>query len=241
MQILMVSDYAAMSRTAADAVGEMLKLKPEAVLGLPTGRTPVGLYRCLTEDQERGRIDLSRATTFNLDEYVGLGPDHPCSYRRFMQTHLFSRLPAGPGRHFIPDGLAADLDRECISYDRRLDAAGGLDLLILGLGTNGHIGFNEPAEALVMKTHRARLSAGTRQANSFCFSSLEAVPRESITLGLGAIMGARRILLLVSGASKRDILRQALSGTVTTQLPASLLQLHGDVRVIADAQALGRC
>lgn len=240
MKIAMARDYEEMSRMAAEAVCDTIRRNPTAVLGLPTGQTPEGMYRWLVRTYEKKEADFSRITTFNLDEYVGLEPEHPASYHHFMKANFWSRVNCDPAKTFIPNGMARDIERECLLYDRRLEAAGGIDLLVLGLGGNGHIGFNEPGTFLEMKTHRVLLSEATRKANSIYFPAQEPVPLESITMGMEAIMGARRILLLVSGGRKRDILKQALSGRISTELPASLLQLHRDVMLIADEEAMGK-
>lgn len=240
MKISMAKDYKEMSRMASEVICDRLRQQPATVLGLPTGRTPEGMYRCLVQAYARGEADFSQATTFNLDEYIGLPPENPGSYRYFMENRLFSKVNLDPRKTFMPNGMAHDPDRECLMYDRQLQAAGGLDLLVLGLGGNGHIGFNEPADALQLKTHRVTLSADTRYANSIYFPDPVNMPAESITLGLEAIMGAKKILLLVSGRRKREILQQALNGCITTALPASLLQLHPDVMLIADEEAMGR-
>lgn len=240
MKISMAKDYEEMSRMAAEVVCDTLRRQRDAVLGLPTGRTPEGMYRYLVQAYAQGKVDFSRATTFNLDEYIGLGPENSGSYRYFMESRFFGKVNLDPQKTFVPNGMAHDPDRECLLYDRKLEAAGGLDLLVLGLGGNGHIGFNEPDEALQLKTHRVTLREETRKANSVYFPEPGQIPEESITLGLEAIMGAKKILLLVSGRRKREILQQALNGRITTAIPASLLQLHRDVMLIADEEALGR-
>ncbi len=240
MKIAMAKDYEEMSRMAAETVCDTLRRNPVAVLGLPTGHTPEGMYRWLVKSYEKSEVDFSRITTFNLDEYVGLGPEHPGSYHHFMTGHFWGQVNCDPAKTFIPNGMARDIERECLLYDRRLEAAGGIDLLVLGLGGNGHIGFNEPGSYLEMKTHRVLLSEATRKANSIYFPEPAHMPQESITLGMEVIMGARRILLLVSGSRKRDILKQALSGRISTDIPASLLQLHRDVMLIADEEAMGK-
>lgn len=240
MKILMAKNYEEMSKIAASAVVESIRKNPAAVLGLPTGHTPEGMYRLLVRAYEREEVDFSEVTTFNLDEYIGLPPEHPASYHFFMAKHFFNHVNCDATKNHIPNSLASDIDGECIMYDRKLESAGGIDLLVLGLGGNGHIGFNEPDARLQTKTHRVRLSSATRKANSIHFPERDTVPMESITLGMEAIMSARKILLLVSGTQKRSILKQTLAGYISTDLPASLLQLHKDVLLIADEEALGK-
>lgn len=234
MQWIRAMAYADMSLKAADLVAAAMKAPDGCVLGLPTGKTPVGLYRELVAR----RLDWRRVRTFNLDEYVGLAPAHPASFHSFMQRNLFGRCPEPP-RWEMPDGCAPDLSAECARYEAAVSAAGPIDLLILGLGRNGHIGFNEPGSPLDSKTRVVGLSAETRAVNREDFPPGEEVPARAITMGIGTILKARRILLLASGAEKAPALKAALTGPVTPALPASALQLHSDVTVLADAAALG--
>jgi len=222
---------------AAQTIVRLLRRKPDAVLGLATGGTPVGIYEKLAAAVRRGEISFARATTFNLDEYVGLPPDHPESYRSYMERHLFRHIDLPPERAHIPDGNAADLECECERYERLLQDAGRIDLLLLGLGHNGHIGFNEPGRELHSKTHVAVLHPQTREANSRFFRSLDEVPTRAVTMGLGGIFKAVTILLVVKGADKADIVHRALTGPLTTECPASLLQLHPDLVVMLDEGA----
>jgi len=225
---------------AAQTIVRLLRRKPDAVLGLATGGTPVGIYAKLAAAFRRGEVSFARATTFNLDEYVGLPPDHPESYRSYMERHLFRHIDLPQERAHIPDGNAADLERECERYERLLQEAGRIDLMLLGLGHNGHIGFNEPGRQLHSRTHVAVLHPKTREANARFFRSPEEVPARAVTMGLGGIFKAVTILLVVKGADKADIVHRALTGPLTTECPASLLQLHPDLVVMLDEGAAAR-
>ncbi|HEY3368761.1 MAG TPA: glucosamine-6-phosphate deaminase [Symbiobacteriaceae bacterium] len=234
MQWIHAADYTDMSLKAAELVAALVQRGDRCVLGLPTGKTPLGLYRELAAR----RLDWRGVATFNLDEYVGLSPEHPASFRSFMRRNLFD-LCAQPPRWAIPDGSAPDLTAECLRYEAALAEAGPIDLLILGLGRNGHIGFNEPGSPLDSATRVVTLSAETRAVNRSDFPADEAVPARAITMGIGTMLKARRILLLAGGAEKAPALAAALSGPVTPAVPASALQLHPDVIVLADAAASG--
>lgn len=226
---------------AAQRVADLLHDSPRAVLGLPTGRTPILMYEQLAARHADGSLDFSGVTTFNLDEFIGIGEDHPGSYRAYMRKHLFEPVGLPKDQGHVLDGLAADPDEECTRFENAIAAAGGLDLQILGLGANGHIGFNEPADALQARTHRVRLLEPSRQANAGFFGGdITQVPTEAMTMGMGTILKARRILLLVTGAEKAETVGAMLDGPVTTRLPASFLQLHRDVELICDAAAGAR-
>jgi glucosamine-6-phosphate deaminase len=223
---------------AAQRVASLLHDSPRAVLGLPTGRTPILLYDLLADQHAAGALDFSQVQSFNLDEFVGIGQDHEGSYRAYMQRYLFDRVNLPPGQGHLLDGLAADPDAECAHFERLIAAAGGIDLMILGLGGNGHIGFNEPADSLQARTHRVTLLPSSREANAGFFGGDPAqVPTEAMTMGMGTILKSRRILLLVTGAEKAPTVAAMIRGAVTTQLPASFLQLHDEVEVICDADA----
>ncbi|MBX6394721.1 MAG: glucosamine-6-phosphate deaminase, partial [Alicyclobacillaceae bacterium] len=237
MNIVIEKDYEAMSRRAARMVADTIRSKPDLVLGLATGSTPLGMYRCLIDMVQAGELSFARVTTFNLDEYVGLPPDHPQSYHTFMREHLFRHIDIRPERIHIPDGTAPDPDGHCRQYDRWIARAGGIDLQILGIGINGHIGFNEPGEPFGKRTHVVRLSESTRTANARFFRNPEDVPTHAITMGLRSIMNARRIVLLASGEKKSEAVRRALLGDVTEQCPASVLQLHPDCTFVLDQGA----
>ncbi len=241
---LIEPDYEAMSRRAAALIDQAVRERPTLVLALPTGATPVGMYAALVDRHRRTGTDWSQVTTFNLDEYAGVGPDDPESYAAYMRRHLFQHVNLNPGRCHLPNGLAADPVAEAARYEAAIDAAGGIDLAVLGIGTNGHLGFNEPGSALTAATHLAELSESTWRRNFPHLAAREAVEpgararyRHAYTMGIGTILQARRILLLASGAGKRAILREAIEGPVTTANPASLLQLHPDVTLVLDREA----
>ena len=225
------------ARLAADRFQELLCTKPACVLGLATGSTPIPLYRELIAREEAGRIDFSRVRSVNLDEYKGLAPDHPQSYRRFMQENLFDHISIRPENTYVPDGLATDVDAMCSAYERTIEDLGGVDLQLLGLGHDGHIGFNEPSDHFPTRTHETALAEITRQANARFFASEAEVPTAAYTMGVGTVMAARRILMIVTGADKSDILHKAFFGPVTPWVPASILQFHPDVTLICDRAA----
>lgn len=236
MLLYVVGDAEAMGRLAADlAVKEMtrtLARKRTFVLGLPTGNTPVPLYRELVRRHREEGLDFSRTITFNLDEYGGLGRDDPRSFRAYMHQHLFDHVNLKPENVHVPDGRAADLDDEAERYEAAIDAAGGLDCLVLGIGLNGHVGFNEPGSSLGSLTRTKFLQGETRASAAATFGGLDNVPREVITMGCGTILKARRIMMLASGAKKAEIVKQAFEGPVTAMVPASILQLHRFVTAV---------
>src|SRR5436190_140670 len=226
------------ARALAGDLARRLRADPRLVIGLPTGRTPIPLYREVAALHAAGRVSFSRATTFNLDEFLGIAPAVPRSYHAFMRRHLFDRIGISPRRVHLLDGLAHDAARECTRYERAIRRAGGIDLQILGLGGNGHIGFNEPGRALVAATHRTRLRPSTRRANAPLFGGrVGDVPREALSMGMGTILGARRIVLLATGASKARCVQRMIDGPVTTRVPASFLQLHSNAEVWLDRDA----
>lgn len=238
MRIYCADDYQGMSRRVANIIAAQLLAKPACVLGLATGSTPVGAYQRLTELCKAGDISFAEATTVNLDEYKGLAPTHDQSYRYFMQHNLFDHVDVRADHTFVPDGLAADADGECARYDELVKSLGGSDLQLLGLGRNGHIGFNEPGPAFVVPTHVVDLTRNTIDANARFFASADEVPRQALTMGVGCIMAARKILVAASGADKADAVYRAFRGPVTPEVPASILQLHPDVTLVADKAAL---
>lgn len=238
MIISLCDDPQDVADLAAQRVTDLLLDQPRAVLGLPTGRTPILLYDLLAERHAAGTLDFSQVTTFNLDEFVGIGEDHHGSYRAYMRRYLFDRVNLPHGRGHVLDGLAADPDAECERFEEQIAAAGGLDLQVLGLGANGHIGFNEPADTLSARTHRVTLLEPSRRANAGFFGGdLAQVPTEAMTMGMGTILKSRRILLLVTGREKAEAVSAMINGPLTTQLPASFLQLHAQVEVICDGEA----
>lgn len=240
MRIYRTADYAALSRKAAHIIDAQITTKPDCVLGLATGSTPVGMYRQLVEWYDEGDLDFGRVRTVNLDEYLGLPPSHSQSYRRFMDSNLFDRVNIDKTRTNVPDGLAPDVQAECARYDRLIEDMGGVDIQVLGMGHNGHIGFNEPADHFELGTHVVELAPSTIEANSRFFTSLDDVPRRAITMGMRNIMSARCILMVVSGGDKADIVARAFTGYVTPRVPASLLQLHPNAVLVGDEAALSR-
>jgi glucosamine-6-phosphate deaminase len=226
-----------MSRRASDFFAEYIRSNPRAVLGLATGSTPEGMYKCLVNQYLKGSLDFSGITTFNLDEYYPMAPDHAQSYRHFMDTHLFDRVNINKSNTNIPDGLCSDPTSFCDDYDRRISAAGGIDIQLLGVGTNGHIGFNEPAPCLVGGTHVAELNEDTVIANSRFFNNIADVPRKAITMGIDAIMNAKNVVLLASGKSKHKAIAALLSGVYTTEIPVTLLRAHHGLIVFCDEDA----
>jgi glucosamine-6-phosphate deaminase len=212
--------------------------RPSLVLGLPTGRTPIRFYRELSARAAQGKVDLSQATTFNLDEFVGIPSTHPGSFRTFMNTHLFGRVNLAAERIHFLNGAALDTVEECDRYERAIARAGGIDVQILGVGTNGHIGFNEPAPALEPWTHRVTLEPDTRRDNAGLFGGdPAAVPAEALSMGIATILHARRILLIATGAGKASIVARLLRGAVTTDVPGSFLQVHSDTEFLLDEAA----
>lgn len=229
-----------MSRKAANIIAAQVISKPNCVLGLATGSTPIGTYKRLVEMYEAGDLDFSVVKTANLDEYKGLTRDNDQSYYFFMHDNLFNHVNIDPENTNIPDGTKEDAEKECAAYEELIKELGGVDLQLLGLGHNGHIGFNEPADDFPVATHCVDLQESTIEANKRFFASIDDVPRKAYTMGIGTIMNADKILILVSGEDKADIVAKAFFGPVTPQVPASVLQLHKNVTLIADAAALSK-
>ncbi len=240
MRIIVADNYEAMSRQAANILSSVIVMKPDCVLGLATGSTPIGTYRELIKRYEEGDLDFSRVKTVNLDEYVGLEPTHDQSYRYFMQDQLFNHVNINVDNTNVPGGMAQDVEAECRRYDEVIASMGGIDIQVLGMGHNGHIGFNEPAEDFPKGTHRVELAESTIEANARFFDNRDMVPREAVTMGIGSIMQARQILVVVSGEGKADIVEKAFCGPVTPKVPASILQLHPDVILVGDKAALSK-
>ncbi|GKX67671.1 glucosamine-6-phosphate deaminase [Inconstantimicrobium mannanitabidum] len=234
MKLLVVKDYEEMSCAAAKIFKDIITEKPDAVLGLATGSTPIGLYKKLIEMNRNKEIDFSNIKTINIDEYVGLGEENPKSYRHFMNENLFNHINIDKANTLVPNGLAEDLEIEAKSYDKKIDELGGIDIQILGIGNNGHIAFNEPDDFLISETHVTNLSQSTIEANSRFFQSINEVPTMAITMGIGSIMKAKKILLLVKGEDKVRAVKELLNGDITTKNPATILKLHEDVTVIID-------
>ncbi|MDO5516011.1 MAG: glucosamine-6-phosphate deaminase [Clostridium sp.] len=236
MKIIVADDYSMLSKAAADIIEKLINSKSDAVLGLATGSTPVQTYEELIERYNEKKIDFSNIKTINLDEYIGLDGSNTQSYRYFMNEKLFNYINIDKKNTFLPNGAAEDIEKECRDYDKRIDEMGGIDLQILGIGNNGHIAFNEPNEYLNMNTHVTDLTEDTIQANARFFNSLDEVPKKAITMGVGKIMQAKKIILLASGKNKAQAIKGMLSGRISTENPATMLQLHSDVTLIIDRE-----
>ncbi|MEN3010130.1 MAG: glucosamine-6-phosphate deaminase [Candidatus Bipolaricaulaceae bacterium] len=237
MRLLVAADYAGLSREAARLVARRILEKPDLVLALPTGETPLGLYRELVRLHQEGLLDFARVTAFNLDEYLGLPPGHPASFRAYMERNFWGHVNLRPEACHIPQSLPEDAEAECRRYEAWIQEAGGLDLAILGLGKNGHLAFNEPGTPWESRTHVAELAEETRREEAPWFGGLAHVPKRAITMGIRTLMNAREILLLVSGEEKASVLARALEGPVTPAVPASILQLHPNLKVMVDRAA----
>lgn len=240
MRIIEAKDYQEMSRKAAEVIAAQVTMKPNCVLGLATGSSPIGTYDQLVEWYEKGDLDFSTVKTVNLDEYRGLTHDNDQSYYYFMHEHLFDRVNIDPANTNVPDGTEPDAEKECARYEELIKSYGGIDLQLLGLGHNGHIGFNEPADAFTVTTNCVDLTESTIEANKRFFASADDVPRQAYTMGIGTIMKAKKILVVVNGEGKADIVAKAFFGPVTPEVPASILQLHPDVTIVADKEALSK-
>ncbi|WP_206459034.1 glucosamine-6-phosphate deaminase [Anaerovorax sp. IOR16] len=238
MRIIKAKDYVDMSRKAANVISAQVILKSNAVLGLATGSTVLGTYDQLVEWYQKGDIDFSCVRTVNLDEYIGLSEQAEQSYRHYMEVNFFHKINITSTNTHLPNGMATNLDEECKRYDRLIESLGGIDLQLLGLGHNGHIGFNEPNEAFEKLTHCVELKESTIQANTRFFEDETSVPRRALTMGIKSIMQAKRILLCVSGVQKASVLQQVLTGPVTPAVPGSILQMHPNLTVVADEEAL---
>ncbi len=237
MEIVIATDRENASRQAADYLAALVRARPNAVLGLATGSTPLALYRELIRQHAEQRLDFSRCTTFNLDEYAGLGSDHPASYRRFMQENFFSEVNIAPENIHIPNGLAEDIPAHCAAYEQAIARAGGIDVQVLGIGRDGHIGFNEPSSSLASRTRIKTLTERTRADNARFFSAPDAVPHHVITMGIGTIMEARAVVMLAFGEAKAAAVAAMVEGPLTAMVPASILQMHPVAKVILDEAA----
>lgn len=240
MKIYKEKDYKDMSRKAANIISAQVIMKPNCVLGLATGSTPIGTYDQLVEWYNKGDLDFSEVTTVNLDEYKGLPRTNDQSYYYFMHQHLFDRVNIDPERTNVPNGMEPDAEKECGRYEELIRSLGGVDLQLLGLGHNGHIGFNEPGEAFEKETHCVDLTESTIEANKRFFASADDVPKQAYTMGIKTIMQAKKILIVVNGENKADIVERAFFGPVTPEVPASILQLHNDVTLVGDEAALAK-
>ena len=241
MRIYEAKDYQEMSRKAANILAAQVILKPDCVLGLATGSSPIGTYDQLVEGYEKGDLDFSEVKTVNLDEYIGLDHENDQSYYYFMHQHLFDRINIDPANTNVPNGMAEDIAAECERYEELIRSLGGVDIQLLGIGRNGHIGFNEPDSSFAKETHCVDLTESTIEANKRFFASADDVPRQAVSMGSGTIMKAKKILLIACGEDKADAVAKSFFGPVTPEVPASILQLHSDVVVIADTAALSKC
>ena len=240
MRIYLCEDYKSMSRRAANIISAQVITKPDSVLGLATGGTPVGAYQQLVEWYNKGDLSFAEIKTVNLDEYMGLSPHHEQSYRYFMNTNLFDHIDVKKENTHVLDGLAKDPEAECAAYNQLIRDLGGIDLQLLGMGHNGHIAFNEPGDDFGLETHVVTLTDRTIDANTRFFESRDEVPRHALSMGIKNIMQARRILIVVSGEEKADTVCKAFTGPVTKDVPASVLQLHPDVTLVGDKAALSK-
>lgn len=231
MQFIKVENYEQLNEKAAEIIADVVISKPDCVLGLATGSSPVGTYKKLIEWNKEGKVDFSKVMTINLDEYEGLDGEHDQSYRYFMNDNLFNHINIDKANTFVPNGKAEDIDAECKAYDERINKV-GIDIQLLGIGLDGHIGFNEPDEFFTKETHKVVLDESTIVANARFFESIDDVPKTALTMGMGGIMSAKKVLLIANGQSKKDILEKAFFGPITPKVPASILQLHNDVTVI---------
>lgn len=240
MNIVKTKDYETMSGEACELVAQRLRTLTDPVLGLATGSTPEGMYQCLINQYKEQQISFKNVTTFNLDEYIGLAADDPNSYQYFMNENFFKHIDIQENKTHLPNGVAPNLKKECTDYEQKITDAGGIDLQVLGLGTNGHIAFNEPGTDFNGRTDIVDLAQATLDANARFFDSIEDVPTQALTMGIQSIMEAKEIILLVSGEQKADALAEVINGDVTEAFPASILQKHNNVTIIADEAALAK-
>ena len=237
MKVYIGKNYDEMSRIAANVLSAQVTMKPDCVLGLATGSTPIGTYKVLIERCAQGDLDFSQVKSINLDEYVGLSGEHDQSYRYFMNNNLFNHINIDKANTNVPNGLAEDVDAECERYNNVINTLGPIDIQVLGMGHNGHIGFNEPDDHFPLETHKVDLAQSTIDANARFFASADEVPRQALTMGIKTIMQAKKVLVVVSGKDKAEIVKKAFTGPVTPQVPASILQMHPDVILVADEAA----
>ena len=238
MRIYKAKDYKDMSRKAANILSSQIIMKPDCTLGLATGSSPIGIYDQLVEWYKKGDLDFSEVTTVNLDEYKGLSKDNDQSYYYFMHQHLFDRVNINPNKTYLPNGMEMDSQKETKRYTELIQSLGGIDMQLLGIGHNGHIGFNEPGTSFEKDVHCVDLTQDTIEANKRFFASADDVPKQAYTMGIKTIMHAKKIVLIANGIKKAPIIQKAFFGPVTPQVPASILQLHNDVTLIADEEAL---
>lgn len=241
MNVIVTKNYQEMSEKAAKYFSDVIKTNPKAVLGLATGETPVGMYNCLIEEYKNGELDFSQIKSVNLDEYYPISPDNDQSYRYFMDNKLFNHVNIDKSNTNVPNGEAKDVEASCRDYEALIDSLGGVDIQVLGIGRNGHIGFNEPDEHLELYTHLTALTPNTIEANARFFASEADVPKHALTMGIKSVFKAKKIVILASGTSKAEAVKAMLQDKITTSCPASLLSLHNDVTLICDEAAYSLC
>ena len=237
MRIIVVDNYEEMSKKAARMIASQVMLKPDSVLGLATGDTPLGMYKELVKLFDNEEVDFNEVRTFNLDEYYGLNKENPQSYYNYMINNLFNHININRENINVPSGMAKDIDTVCIEYEKKIKEVGGIDMQVLGIGGNGHIGFNEPDVNFEAETHLVNLDEQTIKANSRFFDSIEDVPVKAISMGIKTIMNSKKIILLASGINKAEVIQKAVKGKINPNVPASILQLHNDVTIIIDREA----
>lgn len=237
MKVVVTKDYTEMCKQASRIFAAQITLKPDSVLGLATGSTPVGMYKELIQMYNENRVDFSRVKTVNLDEYAGLSGDNDQSYRYFMNHNLFDHININKENTNVPNGTASDLEAECARYEQVVESMGGVDIQLLGIGNNGHIAFNEPCGEFPEKTHVVDLTQNTIEANARFFNSMDEVPKKALTMGIGTIMKAKKIILLANGTKKAQTIHDMVYGPITPNVPASVLRLHPDVTVFVDEEA----
>jgi glucosamine-6-phosphate deaminase len=237
MRIIVVDNYEEMSKRAAKMIASQVILKPDSVLGLATGDTPLGMYKELIELYKKDEVDFNEVRTFNLDEYYGLNRKNPQSYFSYMVNNLFNHININRENINVPSGMAKDINAVCLEYENKIKEAGGIDMQVLGVGGNGHIGFNEPNVNFEAETHLVNLDEQTIEANSRFFDSIKDVPIKAISMGIKTIMNSKKIILLASGTSKAEVIEKAIKGKINPNVPASILQLHNDVTIILDKEA----
>ena len=238
MRVIRKSNYEEASMACAELIASQIRLKPDCKIGLATGSTPIGTYKDLVDMYKAGSLDFSKVTSANLDEYRGLGGDHDQSYRYFMNTNLFDHVNIDKSKTYVPDGLEQDAVKACTDYDKILESLGHLDIQLLGIGGDGHIGFNEPDEVFFPATHCVKLADSTIDANARFFATRDDVPKQAYTMGIWGIMQAKKVLMVVNGKNKAAAVKAALTGPVDPKVPASILQLHPDFTLVADEEAL---
>jgi glucosamine-6-phosphate deaminase len=237
MEIIIKATPVEAQQEVARIFRRQIREKPASVLGLATGSTPIGVYALLVEMHARGEIDFSRVCTFNLDEYVGLGPEHPGSYRHFMREHLFAKVNIQAANTHVPDGLARDIPKHCAEYEEAIRRAGGIDLQLLGLNRDGHIGFNEPGSSLASRTRLKTITPQTAADNVGVFGSADKVPRHVVTMGIGTILESRRVVMMATGAAKAEVIARMVEGAISADCPATVLQMHPSCMVVVDEAA----